>query len=415
MATLITRGKMAGFLSSRSDTASGVWTVRELTRYIRELFDVDFRLQDVVVEGELSNFKQARSGHIYFTLKDAEAQLKGVMWRSRAEALHFWPQDGDAVRVHGRISVYEAGGVYQLYADQIESRGQGGLALAFERLKGRLADEGLFDPEHKRSIPRFPRKLGLVTSADAAALQDILHVLARRYPLVQVLIAPTLVQGEEAPSQIVRALRWLDGRSDVDTILISRGGGSMEDLWAFNDERVARAIYAARHPIITGVGHETDFTIADFVADRRAPTPSAAAELAVPDLGEVRPVLAELSARLSGEMEDRLARHRQTAASLRRALRHLSPRARLDSHRQRLDTLHGRLLQEVARQMEGRKNQLSFAQARLHSVSPLATLGRGYAIVRDEEERVIRSVSQTHPGQSLTIQVSDGVIETAVK
>jgi exodeoxyribonuclease VII large subunit len=405
---------MAGFLSAQAGDTEQVWTVQGLTRYIRELFEVDFRLQDVMVDGELSNFKQARSGHLYFTLKDAEAQLKCVMWRSRAEMLHFWPEDGDAVRVHGRISVYEAGGVYQLYAEEIEPRGQGGLALAFERLKARLADEGLFDPAHKQPLPRFPRKIGVVTSADAAALRDILHVLARRYPLVQVLIAPTLVQGEGAPPQIVRALQWLDGRSDIDLILLSRGGGSMEDLWAFNDERVARAIYAARHPIISGVGHETDFTIADFVADQRAPTPSAAAELAVPDLAQVRPALADLNVRLQGMMADVLARRRQTVDSLRRALRHLSPRARLDNHRQRVDMLHGRLSQAMARQMEQRADQLAFAQARLHSVSPLATLARGYAIVRDEQGRVIRSVDQAAPGQSLAIQVSDGTIEASV-
>jgi exodeoxyribonuclease VII large subunit len=233
------------FLFNDSGGSSDVWTVSELTQYVRELFEIDYRLQDIEVTGELSNFTQARSGHLYFTLKDEGAQLKCVMWRSAAERLRFRPDDGDAVIVRGRISVYEAGGVYQLYADRIEPTGRGDLALAFEQLKQRLADEGLFDVAHKQAVHPFPHKIGVVTSADAAALRDILNVLQRRCPLVSVLVAPTLVQGEEAPAQIVRALQWLDGRDDIDTIILARGGGSMEDLWCFNDERVALAIFAA--------------------------------------------------------------------------------------------------------------------------------------------------------------------------
>jgi exodeoxyribonuclease VII large subunit len=282
-----------GFLANDVSFPGSAWSVSELTGYIKELFEIDFRLQDIEVEGEISNFVRARSGHLYFTLKDEQAQLKCVMWRTHARRLHFLPQDGDALLVHGRISVYETGGVYQLYADFLEPSGRGDLAIAFERLKEQLAQEGLFDAEKKQSIPPLPNKIGIVTSADAAALRDILNVLNRRCPLVSVLIAPTLVQGDQAPPNIVRALRWLDGRDDVDMIIIARGGGSMEDLWAFNDEQVARAIFAARHPVISGVGHETDFTITDFVADLRAPTPSAAAEMAVPDLSDLPLVLAE--------------------------------------------------------------------------------------------------------------------------
>ncbi len=222
-----------GFLRKSTQWGSDRWTVTELTHYIRDLFEVDYRLKDVEVSGEISNFSQARSGHLYFTLKDAQAQLKCVMWRSAAERLDYLPRDGDAVVVNGRISVYEAAGAYQLYAEHLEQAGRGGLAIAFEKLKQQLSDEGLFDPAHKKPIPSFPRKIGIVTSADAAALRDILNVLQRRFPLVSVLIAPTLVQGNEAPAQIVQALRWLDGRNDIDTIIVARGGGSMEDLWAF--------------------------------------------------------------------------------------------------------------------------------------------------------------------------------------
>lgn len=384
------------------------WTVSELTAYIRDLFEIDFRLQDVDLEGEVSNFVQARSGHLYFTLKDANAQLKCVMWRSAAERLRYLPQDGDAVLVHGRISVYEAGGVYQLYADRLQPAGRGDLALAFERLKQQLADEGLFAAEHKQPIPQFPRQIGIVTSADAAALRDILHVLARRWPLVKVLIAPTLVQGSEAPSQIVRALQWLDGRSDIDTILIARGGGSMEDLWAFNDERVARAIYAAQHPIICGIGHEVDFTIADFVADLRAPTPSAAAELAVPDRVEVAAQVAGLQAHLQGLMAARIAERRRQVQALTRHLALLSPRSRLDSHRQRLDMLVGRLSQAMMRKLDRDQSRLAIAQAQLQAVGPSATLARGYAIVRGHQGEIVRRVAQVQAGDKVEVQVADG-------
>ncbi len=393
------------------------WTVSELTAYIRDLFENDFRLQDVELEGEVSNFTQARSGHLYFTLKDANAQLKCVMWRSAAERLRYLPQDGDAVRVHGRISVYEAGGVYQLYADSLQPAGRGDLALAFERLKQRLAEEGLFDAGHKRPIPLFPRKIGIVTSADAAALRDILNVLARRWPLAQVLIAPTLVQGPEAPAQIVRALQWLDGRTDIDTILVARGGGSLEDLWAFNDERVARAIFAAQHPIICGVGHEVDFTIADFVADLRAPTPSAAAELAVPDKAEVAAQVAALQTRLRASMVDRLHVSRRQVQAQTRQLFLLSPRRRLDSHRQRLDMLAGRLAQAMRQRLAQAQARLALAQAQLQAVGPLATLARGYAIVRAADGRIVRSAHQVHTSDMIEVQVVDGrfsarVVET---
>jgi exodeoxyribonuclease VII large subunit len=290
----------------------------------------------------------------------------------------------------------------------LEPAGRGDLAQAFELLKQRLADEGLFDAETKKPIPRFPRKIGIVTSADAAALRDILNVLRRRYPLVQVLIAPTLVQGDLAPPQIVRALQWLDGRTDIDTIIIARGGGSMEDLWAFNDEMVARAIFAAQHPVISGVGHEVDFTIADFVADMRAPTPSAAAELAVPDISEWEPILRGLKAQMTADMRDNLQQKRWQVQSLVRNLRHLSPRAGLDNQRQRVDGLYGRLHTAMRRKVDRAQNRLAIAQAGLIAYSPLATLTRGYAIVRDENGRIIRSVQTVKTGDPLSVQVSDG-------
>lgn len=395
------------FLRS-SNFASQSWTVSELTQYIRELFEIDYRLKDVEVSGEISNFSRARSGHLYFTLKDEKSQLKCVMWRSAAERLRFRPQDGDAVVLNGRISVYEASGVYQLYAEQMSPLGQGDLAAAFEELKAKLADEGLFDAEIKKPIPQFPRKIGIVTSADAAALRDIINVLRRRYPLVSVLIAPTLVQGADAPPQIVRALRWLDGRNDIDTIIMARGGGSMEDLWAFNDEGVARAIFAAQHPIISGVGHEVDFTIADFVADLRAPTPSAAAELAVPDVSELQPYFATIQQQLENQVLERIGQHRWQVQTLQRSLNHLSPKVGIASNRQRLDGWRDRLERAVMRRLDQSHNRLNLLATQLTAVSPKATLERGYAIVRDGDGRIVRTTTTVQAGDSLSVQVRDG-------
>jgi exodeoxyribonuclease VII large subunit len=386
----------------------GVWTVAELTNYIRELFEIDFRLQEMRVAGEISNFTQARSGHLYFTLKDEVSQLKCVMWRSAAQRLRFMPEEGDAVVVSGRISIYEAGGVYQMYAEMIQPTGRGDLAAAFEQLKRKLEAEGLFEPLRKKPVPAAPRKIGIVTSADAAALRDILTVLRRRWPLVSVLVAPTLVQGRDAPPQIVRALQWLDGRDDVDTIILARGGGSLEDLACFNDESLARAIAGARHCIISGVGHEVDFTIADFVADLRAPTPSAAAELSVPDAGEQRTRLRALRADLVAAMNAFLSAQRRDAQALARNLSHLSPQAGLNNSRQRVDALYGRAEQAITRLLERRQSRLALAQARLATISPLATLSRGYAIVRQEDGAIVRSAKQVGAGDRLRVQVADG-------
>ena len=391
------------------------WTVATLTGYIRELFEIDYRLQDVLVAGEISNFTEARSGHLYFTLKDDKAQLKCVMWRSSAERLRFRPGDGDAVVAYGRISVYEAGGAYQLYAESLEPAGRGGLAVAFERLKEQLADEGLFEAEFKQPIPKFPQKLGIVTSADAAALRDILNVLYRRWPLVSVLIAPTLVQGKEAPAQIVKAITWLDGRNDIDTIIVARGGGSIEDLWAFNDEGVARAIFAAQHPVITGVGHETDFTISDFVSDLRAPTPSAAAELAVPDIVEVGGFVRGLQNALTAEMAVILGEKQQAVNMLTRSMSHLSPGKALDNNRQRVDILTERLERTINGRVDFLMTRIEIMEARLTAVSPLGTLARGYAIVRHKDGRVVRRVEEVASGETLQVMVTDGEFDVSVK
>lgn len=405
---------MFPLLNPSVESGHSIWSVGELTTYIREMFELDYRLQDLEVAGEISNFTRAASGHLYFTLKDGTAQIKCVMWRSQAERLKFRPTEGDAVVARGRVSVYDAGGVYQLYAERLSPAGRGDLAIAFEQLKARLAEEGLFDAAYKQAIPRFPQKIGIVTSVGAAALRDILTVLQRRNPLISVLIAPTLVQGDLAPPQIVRALRWLDDRDDVDIIIIARGGGSIEDLWAFNDERVARAVFAARHPVISGVGHETDFTITDFVADLRAPTPSAAAELAAPDLSSIRPVLVDLDHALTESIMAVIDQGREAVRMRVQLLWLLNPRRMVDSSRQTVDRLSDRLTRAAQRALDRQGARLAVAQTGLNAFNPEATLARGFAIVRDADGRVVRSVSQAKVDSSLTIQVSDGTFDARV-
>jgi exodeoxyribonuclease VII large subunit len=387
----------------------GTWTVSQLTDHIKDLLELDAQLQDVWLEGEVSNLTQSTAGHVYFTLKDTAAALSCVMWRSAAGRLGWLPQQGDAVAAHGRVSVYPARGVYQLYVDQLRPAGLGDLHARFEELRDRLRAEGLFDPERKRPCPPFPRILGVVTSPQAAALRDVLNVLRRRYPLAQVLLAPTLVQGDQAPAQIVSALQALDARDDVDAILLVRGGGSLEELWAFNDERVARAIAACRHPIVSGVGHETDFTIADFVADLRAPTPSAAAELAAPDQEELRQRLQAWSGQLEATMNRLQRQAREALQQQQRALQRLSPQARIDTDRQRVDELVRRGSRALAHALSLHRSGVAGYHARLLALSPDATLRRGYAIVRRADAGdIVRSVQQVRTGDRLDIQVQDG-------
>jgi len=386
-----------------------VYSVTQLTGYIRSLFDVDPLLQDVWVEGEVSNYFQSSAGHVYFTLKDAQAQLRCVLWRSQVASLEYLPANGNAVIVHGRASVYEAQGSYQLYVDQIRPLGTGALFLQFEALKEKLDQEGLFASERKRPLPRFPRRLGVVTSPRGAALRDILEILRRRYPLVEVILAPAQVQGEEAPPQIVAALDALNAHTDVDAILVARGGGSLEELWAFNDERVARAIFASRVPVITGVGHETDFTIADFVADVRAPTPSAAAEIAVPDQNVLRDQTRQWRDALVQAARQVIADLRNKTAHATGLLRRLSPRATLDRRRQGLDSRQERMATQQRHRLALLRQRLSGMNLRLQALSPQATLERGYAIVsRRDSGAIVTRTDQVQPADRIDVRVSDG-------
>jgi exodeoxyribonuclease VII large subunit len=397
-------------------TISEPFTVSQLTGHIRRLFEDAPVLGDVWVEGEISNFSRASSGHCYFTLKDAGAQIPCVMWRNVADAQGYLPASGDLVLAHGNVSVYEAGGRYQLYVDRVQPAGVGNLYLEFERLKAQLEAEGLFDLERKRPLPALPRRIGVVTSPTAAALRDILNVLGRRYPLAEVLLSPTQVQGDAAPPQIVAAIEALNEREDVDVIIIARGGGSLEDLWAFNDERVARAVAASRIPTVCGVGHETDFSLADFAADVRAPTPSAAAELVAPDQIELRAYVTGLSAALAAALRGEIEERRWMLAEQMRALKHLSPQAQLAQARQRVDDLLARTEAAMRHNLILNRERLAGLSGRLNSASPLGTLERGYAIVQQRETgTVVRSVEQATPGDVLGIRVADGAFEAEVK
>jgi exodeoxyribonuclease VII large subunit len=392
------------------------FSVAEVTAYIRELLTLDDQLQDLWITGEISNLTRAASGHWYFTIKDGSAQLKCVMWRSHAERQSITPRNGDAVLVHGAIGVYEAQGTYQLYADLIRPMGIGDLYAQFERLKAKLETEGLFDSERKRPIPPYPRTIGIVTSADAAAFQDVQNVLRRRYPLVNVVLSPCLVQGDNAPADICRALERMAAHADVDVILLVRGGGSIEDLWAFNNEQVARMIVDSRVPVISGVGHETDFTIADFAADLRAPTPSAAAELATPNIEDLRYAVRTLDEHLQRNLSTCLQTRRDDLAIARRSLRHVSPVAQLRSYRQRVDDWHERLLKAERSRIALWNERLTARTAALQAANPNAILARGYAIVyRSDDGQQVASTDQVKPGVGLTIQLHDGELKARVE
>jgi exodeoxyribonuclease VII large subunit len=388
---------------------SPVLSVSDLTRRVRELLDTDYRLQDVWVSGEASNVSRPASGHLYFTLKDAQASLRCVMWRPDAARLLTPPREGEAVEVHGRVSVYETAGQYQLYADTLRPAGEGLLFQRFLRLKAQLEAEGLFAAERKRPLPAWPARIGLVTSPSGAALRDVIHVLRRRFPLAEVTLAPTPVQGDEAPAGIVAALQALNRHVHPDVILLVRGGGSIEDLAAFNDEGVARAIAASKAPVVSGVGHETDFTIADFVADRRAPTPSAAAEIVTPDVIVLSEEVRLARARLAEALTERLRTHRWALDEGRLKLRLASPRAQVAGARQRLDDLGARAQAAIGAGVRLRRAAVGGLAQTLRAVGPAAVLERGYAVVRLKDGgQVVRSRLQAQPGTTLEVRVADG-------
>ena len=438
--------------------ARRIWPVRELVGQVRELVELEY--SDVWVEGEISNFRPAPSGHVYFTLKDADAQLPVVLFRRQAMLLRFRPEDGLHVLVRGRVSVYEQRGQMQLVAETMEPVGAGSLQLAFEQLKQKLKAEGLFDAERKRALPAFPRTVGIITSPTGAVIRDFLNIVNRRHSGLSVLLYPVSVQGDQAPAEIEAALAELNACGLVDAIVLARGGGSLEDLAAFNSERVARAIVDSRLPVVSAIGHETDFTIADFVADLRAPTPSAAAELITEAQHNIAEYLASLSRRLEraarfqllqahqrmarlpvSRAEARMAallrrleqllddlafrmeaavsgplrqRQRQVAELAAAVLRH-DPRQGLAQARERLAACRTRLDRSLERMIQASAATLSALDARLHSLSPLAVLDRGYALVLAADGSVVRSIAQLTQGEALTTRLADGTFNSQVK
>lgn len=394
-----------------------ILSVSQVTAYVKSLFLMDPLLPDVWVTGEVSNFKAAASGHCYLTLKDGDASLKAVIWRTAARQMTL-PRDGDAVTVHGYISVYERDGIYQLYIDRLEAAGAGRLWQAFEQLRGRLAAEGLFDEARKRAIPPRPGRIGIVTSSTAAALRDILRTLAARYPLVDVVLAPAAVQGLEAPQSIVLSLaalnRWSAERERLDVIIVARGGGSIEELWAFNDERVARAIAGSAVPVVTGVGHETDFTIADFAADLRAATPTAAAAACSADQRELRAALGALLARGQATLAGRLDGMTAAVASLEARAALASPQRTIARDRQRLDDLARRGGLATAGALRNRRAHLQGLARQVTALDPARVLARGYAIVTSGDW-LVSSARQVTAGDPINVRVADGGFDATVQ
>lgn len=390
------------------------FTISEITNYIQELLTGDPLLNDLYLTGEISNYHHHSSGHMYFTLKDDSASISAIMFRSNNQHLKFALEDGLKVNAHGYISLYRPRGIYQFYVDKIEPAGKGALYLAFEQLKARLEKEGLFAAEHKKDIPLLPKKIGIVTSPTGAAIRDILSVVRRRFDNVSVLIVPSLVQGEQAADQIVRGIEYLNLRDDIDLIILSRGGGSIEDLWPFNEEKVARAIYNSKIPVISGVGHETDFTIADFVADLRAPTPSAAAELAISSRLELEKNLAGIYTRLCKAVQYKIENYQERVAALARKRIFTNPVELVASQFQQLDDLSRRLQWGMEKILAKNQERFRILNGKLESLSPLKTLARGYSITT-AEGRVIKDVSQVEVGDLISTRVKDGVIFSRVE
>ena len=389
-------------------------SVTELTFHIRRLFDEDSLLNRVAVRGELSNFRRHHSGHCYFTLKDSAAALRCVMFRSRAVSLRFEPADGMQVRVLGRVAVYERDGSYQLYVDSMVADGLGDLSVAFARLREKLLEEGLFDDSRKQPLPLLPRAIGVVTSPTGAALRDIVTVARRRHAGIPILLAPVAVQGEEAPEQIVRGIQLLDRSGRVDVIIIGRGGGSIEELWAFNDERVVRAVAAAATPIVSAVGHQTDYTLSDFAADRRAATPSQAAEIVTPDRLALTQRLRTNQHRLNQSLLNRLIRRRlRLERCLASKLFH-RPQEILQERMQRLDQLQDRLASAVETLLNRNQQRWQLANEKLNLLDPLRVLQRGYSVVRRQDGQVVRRAETVGQGDRLDVWLQEGRLGVVV-
>jgi len=391
-----------------------IFEVSQINQYLKNKLDEDSLLSNLCIRGELSNYKVYPSGHHYFTLKDAEGALRCVMFRGNASRLRFRPESGMKVLAMGRITVFPRDGAYQLYCTALTPDGVGDLHVAFEQLKAKLLAEGLFDRDHKRPLPAYPHRVAIVTSSAGAAVRDMLRILGKRYPLSKVLLLPVRVQGAEAPAEICGAIRYANRWKLADVLIVGRGGGSIEDLWAFNDERVARAIYASEIPVVSAVGHEPDVTISDFVADLRAATPSNGAELVAPDQMELRKQLANLQSRLNAAMSGRLAVAKQRLDSLKNARAMQSPLNYYQDKRLLLDYQQKQLTMECQRILNGCRQRFIRLAASLDAMSPLKVLARGYAITQREDGQVVKSCGDVRIGETIRIGLRDGQLAACV-
>lgn len=392
-----------------------IFTVSEVNQFIKDLLDNVPPLQEILLRGELSNYKVYPSGHHYFTLKDSQCNLRCVMFKGSAMRLRFRPENGMQVIAAGRISVYPRDGAYQLYCTGLSPEGVGDLSVAFEQLKEKLRKEGLFDEEHKKPLPKYPRRIAIVTSPAGAAVHDMIRILRRRYPIAKVLLLPVRVQGTEAPAEIAGAIRYADRHRLADIIITGRGGGSLEDLWAFNDERVARAIYEAETPVISAVGHEPDVAISDFVADRRASTPSNAAEIAVPDMEELLRTLEGTQQRLTQGMQRSIGYRTQQLDALAKKRVLTEPTAYLEDRRQDIDHLTHRLCAGMRAVTDGEGRRFGALAASLDALSPLKVLGRGYALAQTADGTVLRSAGQVETGETVHLRLAEGGLVCQVK
>ncbi len=395
--------------------SNNVLSVTELNQYIKSFFDSSPYLQDVYIKGEISNFtNHYKTGHFYFTLKDEGGVLKSVMFRSSASTLKFMPENGMRVVAHGRVSLYVKDGSYQLYVDSMEPDGIGALYIAFEQLKAKLESEGLFSQQYKKPIPKYPSRVGIVTSPTGAAVRDMINVSRRRFPLAELVLFPCLVQGDNAPQQIAKGIIYFNTKLPVDTIIIGRGGGSLEELWAFNNEELARTVFSSQIPIISAVGHETDFSITDFVSDLRAPTPSAAAELALPDTKSEMEYISSQGAKLSILLDNKFTSLKTKLDMIAKKKCLTSPMYLIDDKRITLDALSEKLDDRIEKIVDRKKSDMTVAVSKLEALNPLKVISRGYSAVFTEEGRLIKSVNDVKKNDKVEFRTVDGKVTATV-
>ena len=391
-----------------------ILTVTETNELIRDLIENSNVLNNIYIKGEISNFVNHRTGHFYFTVKDDGSVLRAVMFKAGASKLKFLPENGMKVILHGRISLYVKDGQYQIYCDDIEPDGVGSLFIAFEQLKTRLEAEGLFDAKYKKPLPKVPLRIGIITSPTGAAIRDMINVITRRFRMAKIVLFPALVQGENAPQQLISGIKFFNSKKNADVIIIGRGGGSFEELWAFNDENLARTIFASEIPVISAVGHETDFTICDFVSDLRAPTPSAAAELAVPDTSDLKKQLSNVEKKIESQLINKINYHREQINNYANKNAFKNPGNVIDDKRMNLLHIEKNLLTQMKIIMDNKKAAFALNSSKLEILNPLSIITRGYSVAYNKNGGIVKSVREIAPGDSISVKLKDGEVEANI-